>query len=57
MERLHIPHDPEITQDVGAFALRLMIDEMFEKSDAEIFRILNQYRGDEYGENTVQSGN
>ena len=41
MERCNIPRDPEITRDMGAFAIRLSVDELFAQSDRELFRLFN----------------
>ena len=54
MEKLPVPHDFD-NQGLGAFVLRSLIDEMFQRSDAEIFRILNLYRGEKDGEDTLRS--
>ena len=46
MENIRIPHTPEM-DNVGRFALELVtleevVDRIFEESDREVFRILNE---------------
>ena len=54
MERQGTPHYPEM-DDVGRFALELItleevVDRIFEESDREVFRILNNIMGIDCGE-------